>query len=107
MVSVSQTVKLDSRQQNRRRNSPSWRADRISNSDGFRSAIADNRIEPQHGGRPETHRGTPLSRHRYTDFVLLTPNTLTDTAKKIPPQMPSFFRHAVEEIAYLGPEPDR
>jgi hypothetical protein len=28
-------------------------------------------------------------------------------AEKIPPQMPSFFRHAVAELAYLGPEPDR
>jgi hypothetical protein len=28
-------------------------------------------------------------------------------AQKIPSDMPSFFRHAVAEIAYLGPEPDR
>jgi hypothetical protein len=28
-------------------------------------------------------------------------------AEKIPAEMPRFFRHAVAEIAYLGPEPDR
>ena len=28
-------------------------------------------------------------------------------AQKIPSDMPSFFRHSVAEIAYLGPEPDR
>jgi hypothetical protein len=28
-------------------------------------------------------------------------------AQKIPADMPAFFRHAVVEIAYLGPEPDR
>jgi hypothetical protein len=28
-------------------------------------------------------------------------------AQKIPPDMPRFLRHAVAEIAYLGPEPDR
>jgi hypothetical protein len=28
-------------------------------------------------------------------------------AQKIPATMPRFFRHAVAEIAYLGPEPDR
>src|SRR5579859_4341335 len=28
-------------------------------------------------------------------------------AEKIPAEMPRFFRHAVAEITYLGPEPDR
>ena len=28
-------------------------------------------------------------------------------ADKVPAEMPRFFRHAVAEIAYLGPEPDR
>jgi hypothetical protein len=29
------------------------------------------------------------------------------TAEKIPAEMPRFFRHAVAELTYLGPEPDR
>ena len=28
-------------------------------------------------------------------------------AEKIPAEMPRFFRHAVAELTYLGPEPDR